>query len=195
MAIRTFSFSGWSWSAVFVGVIAALVFQVLLVMIGFGVGLLTVDVPTADAAPKVVSWAVFTWWAVSGVISAFVGGWTAASFSESFTPEGRGAHALIAWALATLIVVGTAAFAGSNTLAANLTGPAGGALAHYQRLSDGRPVTVGQAARPSQAQLEMARRNLAIAMLGSFVALLVGAGGAVAGSQWMPDMQSRIRKP
>jgi hypothetical protein len=33
-------------------------------------------------------------------------------------------------------------------------------------------------ARPSQAQLEQARRNLALVMIGSFVALLVGAGAA-----------------
>src|SRR5437868_15334222 len=101
MSIHTFTFRDWTWSAVFAGVIAALVFQVLLLMAGFGFGLLTIDVPTADSAPKAVSWAVFTWWAVSGVISAFAGGWVAANFSDSFTAEGRATHALMAWALTT----------------------------------------------------------------------------------------------
>jgi len=42
-----------------------------------------------------------------------------------------------------------------------------------------------------KTQLELARRNLALAMIGSFVALLVGAGAAVAGSQWLPEGASR----
>jgi hypothetical protein len=195
MALRSFTFSGWSWSAVFAGVIASLIFQVLLVMAGFGFGLLTIDVPTAEGAPKAVSWAVFAWWAVSGVMSAFVGGWTAASFSDSFTPEGRATHALTAWALATLIVVGTAGFAATSSIASNLMGPTGTTLAHYQRLSEPRAQTAAQA-RPTQAQLDEARRNLALAMIGSFVALIVGAAAAVAGSQWLPDIRPRdMRNP
>ena len=33
-------------------------------------------------------------------------------------------------------------------------------------------------------------------MIGSFVALLVGAGAAIAGSQWLPEMRPRdVRMP
>src|SRR6266550_1660183 len=123
MAIHTLTFRGWTWSAVFASVIASLIFQVLLTMAGFGLGLLTIDIPTADSAPKAVSWAVFTWWAVSGVISAFVGGWVAANFSTSFTAEGRATHGLMAWALATLLVVGSAAFTAGNSIGSGLLGP------------------------------------------------------------------------
>jgi hypothetical protein len=177
---------------VFAGVVVSLIFQVLLLMAGFGFGLLTIDVPTAESAPKAVSWAVFTWWAVSGVISAFVGGWVAGCFSDSFTAESRAAHGLMAWALATLIVVGGAAFAGSTTIASGLGGPTGTVMAQYQRLTDPGPQTTGQA-RAAQSQLEQARKNLALAMLGSFVALLVGAAAAVGGSQWLPNEQTRVR--
>jgi hypothetical protein len=192
MILRSYSFSGWTWSAVFAGVVAALIFQVLLLMAGYGLGLLTIDVPTADAAPKAVSWAVFAWWAVSGVISAFAGGWVAGCFSDTFTAESRAAHGLMAWALATLIVIGAAGFAASTSVASGLAGPAGTAIAQYQRMLDPRPQAAAQA-RFTQAQLDAARRNLAIAMLASFVALLVGAGAAVAGSQWLPDEQTRLR--
>jgi hypothetical protein len=196
MPIRNFTFVGWSWSAVFAGVIASLVFQVLLVMVGLGLGLLSVDVPTAESAPKAVSWAVFTWWAVSGVMSAFVGGWVAANFSDTFTPEGRATHGLMAWALATLIVVGAAAFANTGSFANNLMGPAATTMAQYNRLSAPPAQTTGQA-RPTQAQLEAARRNLALAMIGSFVALLIGASAAIAGSQWLPDVRTMrdVRMP
>lgn len=193
MAIRAYTFTGWSWSAVFAGVIAALVFQILLLMAGFGFGLLAIDVPTADNAPQAVSWAVFTWWAVSGVISAFVGGWTAANFSDSWTAETRATHGLMAWAVATLIVVGVTGFAASGSLASNLSGPTGIAMAQYQRLTE--PRIAGQP-RPTQAQLEQARKHLAAAMLASFVALIVGAGAAVAGSQWLPEGRAReLRTP
>jgi hypothetical protein len=194
MALKTYSFTGWTWSAVVVGVIGSLIFQVLLMMLGVGLGLLAVDVPTADSAPKAVSWAVFTWWAASGVASAFAGGWLAANFAETVTPEGRGAHALGAWALATLIVVGTAGLTagGSATIASNLAGPYTGAYSQFARMSEPRVQTTGQ--RPvTQAQLEQARRNLAMITLASFVALLVGAGAAVAGSQWLPDADTRKR--
>ncbi len=190
MTLRTYTFTGWLWSAVFAGVIAALVVQVLLVMAGYGFGLLTIDVPTADSAPKAVSWAVFAWWAVSGVMAAFTGGWVAAHFSPAFTAESRATHGLMAWALATLIVVGAAAFATNNSVASDLGGPTGTVLAQYQRLStDSRLPAAGPA---RTAYLEQVRRNLAMAMIGSFVALLFGAAAAVAGSQWLPeDMRLR----
>jgi hypothetical protein len=184
MALRTYTFAGWTWSAVCAGVIASLIFQVLFLMAGFGFGLLAIDVPTADSAPKAVTWAVFAWWAVSGVMSAFAGGWVAANFSESFTAEVRATHALMAWAIATLIVVGAAAFTASNSIAGNLGGPTGTVLAQYRSLSAG-------SARPTQAQLEQIRRNLAVVMLGSFVALIVGAAASLAGSQWLPETPAR----
>jgi hypothetical protein len=187
MALRTYTFAGWSWSAVAAGVIASLVFQVLLLMAGYGFGLLSIDVPTADSAPKAVTWAVFAWWGVSGVASAFAGGWVAANFSETFTAESRATHGLMAWAIATLIVVGAGAFAASNSLAGSLAGPTGTVLAQYRGLTQPGP----SAARPSQAQLEQLRRNLALVMIGSFVALVVGAGAAVAGSQWLPENRPR----
>jgi hypothetical protein len=186
---RNFSFVGWSWSAVFVGTIACLIFQLLLVMAGFGFGLLSIDVPTAESTPQAVTWAVFCWWAVSGVISAFAGGWVAASFSETFTPEGRAAHGLVAWALATLLVFAAAGLSISNSFAGNLIGPVGTVTAQYRALAEPRP---GGPPRLTQAQLEQARRNLALAMIGSFVALLVGGAAAVAGSQWLPEKGVRV---
>ena len=184
MIPRNFSFVGWSWSAVFAGVIASLVFQILLLMAGMGFGLLSIDVPTADSAPKAISWAVFAWWAVSGVISAFAGGWFAANFSEMFSAESRATHGLMAWAVATLIVIGAATFAAGNSIGNTLVGPTGTVMAQYRGWTDGR-------VRPTTAQLESARRNLAAVMLASLVALLAGAGASIAGSQWLPEEPAR----
>src|SRR5437868_15444414 len=125
------AFFGWTWSAVLAGVFASLVVQILLTMLGFGVGLLAIDVPTAQSAPAGAGWAAFVWWAVSGIVAAFIGGAVAAANSPDQTGLGRVGHALASWAVATVLVVtATALTAGSATnIASNLAGPAGAANA------------------------------------------------------------------
>jgi hypothetical protein len=76
----------------------------------------------------------------------------------------------------------------SNSVAGDLGGPTATVIAQYRTLSEQRGT-----ARPTQAYLDQARRNLALAMIGSFVALLVGAGAAVAGSQWLPESGLRMK--
>jgi len=186
MATRTFpnAFFGWTWSAVLAGVFASLVVQILLTMLGFGIGLLAIDVPTAQSAPAGAGWAAFVWWAVSGIIAAFVGGAVAAANSPDQTGLGRVGHALAAWSVATVVVVTAAAMlpASATSIASNLVGPSYAASARVAYLSGvpGRE-TVGAATRsPSQAQLEEARKHFAYAMFASFCALLLGAGAAYA---------------
>lgn len=186
MASRTVpnAFFGWTWSAVLAGVFASLVVQILLTMLGFGVGLLAVDVPTAQSAPAGAGWAAFVWWAVSGIIAAFVGGAVAAANSPDQTGLGRVGHALAAWAVATVVVVAAAAMipASTTSVASNLVGPsyaASARIAHVSGIS-GRE-TVGATARsPTQAQLDEARKHFAYVMFASFCALLLGAGAAYA---------------
>src|SRR5437016_677344 len=127
MASRTVpnAFFGWTWSAVLAGVFASLVVQILLTMLGFGVGLLAVDVPTAQSAPAGAGWAAFVWWAVSGIIAAFIGGAVAAANSPDQTGLGRVGHALAAWSVATVVVVAASATvpASATSVASNLVGP------------------------------------------------------------------------
>src|SRR2546429_7842171 len=101
MATRTWpnAFFGWTWSAVLAGVFASLIVQILLTMLGFGVGLLAIDIPTASSAPAGAGWAAFVWWAVSGIIAAFIGGAVAAANSPDQTGLGRVGHPLAAGAV------------------------------------------------------------------------------------------------
>jgi hypothetical protein len=186
MASRTFpnAFFNWTWSAVLAGVFASLVVQILLTMLGFGIGLLAIDVPTAQSAPASAGWAAFVWWAVSGIIAAFVGGAVAATNSPDQTGLGRVGHAVAAWAVATVVVVAAAAMlpASATSVASNLVGPSYAASARIAYLSGvpGRE-TVGATNRsPSQAQIEEARKHFAYVMFASFCALLLGAGAAYA---------------
>jgi hypothetical protein len=167
----------WTWSAVLAGVFASLVTQILLTMLGFGVGFLTVDVPTANEAPKAAGWIAFVWWSVSGIIAAFVGGVVAAANSPDQSDTGRVGHALGAWAVAIVVVVGAAALTAGTaaSVAGNLAGPSYSAMTRLDTLRAPARETTGQAApRPTQAQIEEARRHFAYAMLASFCALLLG---------------------
>jgi hypothetical protein len=153
-------------------------------MLGFGIGLLAIDVSTATAAPAGAGWVAFVWWAVSGIIAAFIGGAVAAANAPDQTGLGRVGHALGAWAVATVVVVAAAALmpASATSVASNLVGPTYAASARVAALSSvpGRE-TVGSTARSAtQAQIDEARKHFAYAMFASFCALLLGAGAAYA---------------
>ena len=169
---------------VLAGVFVSLVVQILLTMLSFGIGLLALDTPTAASAPAGAGWAAFVWWAVSGIIAAFIGGAIAAANSPDQSGLGRVGHALGAWAVATVVVVAAAAIvpASAGSVAGNLAGPtyAANARVAYYANNPARE-TVGSTSRPAaQAQMEEARKHLAYTMLASFFALLLGAGAAYA---------------
>ena len=186
MASRTVpnAFFGWTWSAVLAGVFASLVVQILLTMLGFGIGLLAVDVPTAQSAPAGACWAAFVWWAVSGIIAAFIGGAVAAANSPDQTGLGRVGHALAAWSVATVVVVAASAMipASATSVASNLVGPSYAASARIAYVSGvpGRETVGATAWSPNQAQIDEARKHVAYVMFASFCALLLGAGAAYA---------------
>src|SRR3954451_7564913 len=117
MAIRAIpnAFFGWTWSPVLAGVFASLVVQILLVMLGFGIGLLAIDIPTAQSAPAASGWAAFVWWAVSGIIAAFIGGAIAAANSPDQPGLGRVGHALAGWSVATVVVIAASALIPAST--------------------------------------------------------------------------------
>ena len=176
------AFFAWTWSPVLAGVFASLVVQILLTMLSFGIGLLALDTHTAASAPTGAGWAAFVWWAVSGIIAAFIGGAIAAANSPDQSGLGRIGHALGAWAVSTVVVVAAAAIvpASAGSIAGNLAGPsyaANARVAYY--VNKPAREAVGSTSRPA-AQMEEARKHLAYTMLASFFAHLFGAGAAYA---------------
>jgi hypothetical protein len=77
----------------------------------------------------------------------------------------------------------------NNSLAGDLAGPMVTAMGQYPNIRNAR----NGAADPGAvwAQSGTGHGNLALAMIGSFVVLLVGAGAAVGGSQWLPETSAR----
>jgi hypothetical protein len=180
----------WTWSAVAAGVVTSLTLQALLTMLALGVGLFTIDVPTAQSAPFTISTAALLYWIAAGIFSAFVGGVVAGAYAPVTNDKARSVHGLVAWAVATLIVLAAASMSagGATAVAANMSGP--GARMASQLTATPRP------AQPLTAQqAEQMRKAFATAMLASFVGLLAGAVAAGAGGYYGRDIADEVGVP
>lgn len=102
--IRTTLLNRVVWGAVFAGVAMMFVVQLVLNLIGVGVGLTTLEAVTGASAYQ-FTWGAAIWLVVTGIISAFIGGFTAGRLAGEPKVSTSGWHGLIAWATAVLAVV------------------------------------------------------------------------------------------
>lgn len=95
-----------SWGAVFAGVVLALVVQLLLNMLGAGIGLSTVDAVEGDT-PSAAAFGISAgiWWLVSSLIALFIGGWIAGHLAGIPRNSDGIIHGLLAWGLSTLLLL------------------------------------------------------------------------------------------
>ena len=102
---RTILINNVSWGAVLAGVATSLIAQLVLNMIGIGVGASTLNPVTGDnPTAGTFSMGAGLWWALSGVIAAFIGGYVASRLSGR-PKESTGAwHGLITWAVTNLVI-------------------------------------------------------------------------------------------
>jgi hypothetical protein len=102
---RTVLLNQISWGAVFAGVVVSLAAQLILNMLGVGIGASTID-PLDGGSPSAQSLGIGAglWWTVSGIIAAFVGGHVAGRLAGKPRESTTAWHGLVAWAMATLIV-------------------------------------------------------------------------------------------
>lgn len=94
-----------SWGAIFAGVILALVTQLILNMLGIGIGAASVGPATGDnPSASTISIGAAVWFAISGIIAALVGGYTAGRLCGRPNETAAEWHGVATWALSTLIV-------------------------------------------------------------------------------------------
>ncbi len=95
-----------SWGAIFAGVVVGLVVQVLLTMLGVGIGVATLDPGTGDN-PAITTFSLTTgiWYVLSGIIAAYAGGYIAARMSGKTVATTGALHGLTTWAFTTLLVL------------------------------------------------------------------------------------------
>jgi hypothetical protein len=92
-----------SWGAVFAGVMIVLAVQLLLSMLGLGVGLSTVN-PT-EGTPNASSLGIGAalWWGISYLLALVAGGYVAARLAPSRLSFDGALHGVLTWAFALLV--------------------------------------------------------------------------------------------
>jgi hypothetical protein len=155
------------WGAVVGGVFVALIAHILLNMMGAGIGAVSMEARTEGEA-QAIGWGAFAWWSISGIIAAFLGGWSAGAFSRATGSSNGGLHGFLSWAVTTVLVVIGAAIA-TGTAAAVI-----GAMF--------APLPTAVTERPQETS-EAAQTAIAVFSLASVVALLIGAVAATWGGR------------
>ena len=103
---RTFMRNRVSWGAILAGVVAAMVVQLLLNILGIGIGASSLDAANTGDNPTASGFSLTAgiWWTLSGIIASFVGGVVAGRLcgtSDNNTPNW---HGFVSWCVATLVI-------------------------------------------------------------------------------------------
>jgi len=92
-----------SWAAVLAGVTVALVTQLLLGVLGIAIGASTID-PLREADPAAgLGTGAGIWFALTGLVSLFAGGWTAGRLAGIPRATDSTLHGVLTWGLSTLL--------------------------------------------------------------------------------------------
>ncbi len=101
-----------SWGAIFAGVIVVLAVQLLLSMLGLGIGLSFVNPAEGNSPnPGSIGLGAGIWWGVSYLIALFAGGYVAGRLAGSLLSWDGALHGILVWAftlLVTFYLLGTA---------------------------------------------------------------------------------------
>ena len=141
-----------SWGAVLAGVVVALVAQLILNMIGIGIGASTLD-PGAGAEqnPSASGFSIgaAVWWTVSGILAALAGGFAAGRLSGQPKESTAAWHGLTSWAFTTLVIFWL--------LTSTIGGLIGGTFRGLTSTAGSAIQTAAQTAAPAAAQGEAFR--------------------------------------
>lgn len=102
---RTVALNRVSWGAVFAGIVIALVVQLLLSLLGVGLGATTLDPGTADnPSAATFSMGAGIWFLVSGILASLAGGYVAGRLSGQPKASSAAWHGVTTWAATTLVI-------------------------------------------------------------------------------------------
>lgn len=93
-----------SWGAIFAGALIAVALQLLLNLLGLGIGLATLE-PGGDAPGEGLAWGTIIWWALSGFAALFVGGAVAARLAGAPSHVDGALHGVTVWAVSTALAI------------------------------------------------------------------------------------------
>ena len=141
-----------SWGAILAGAVAMLVGQMVLNLVGLGIGVSTIDPASGDTpSASALSGGAVIWFVVSGILASAAGGYLAGRLAGKFSRPVSGYHGLIAWAVSALLIV----YLLTSTVGSLVGGAFSGvssAVGGLGRTAGGAIQTVASAAAPSLAQ-------------------------------------------
>lgn len=92
-----------SWAAVFGGTLIMLITLLLLSLLGFGIGIGSIN-PVEESQPlKGIGTGALIWWVISNLVAVFAGGYTAAKLTNLSYKSSGILHGILSWSLYTLI--------------------------------------------------------------------------------------------
>jgi hypothetical protein len=142
-----------SWGAIFAGATTALVAQVILNLLGVGIGLSSVGMDTADnPAASTLSMSAGIWFVASGIVASLIGGFLAGRLSGKPVGGAAGLHGLVSWSVTTLVVLYLLTSAVGGIVGGAFNGVAT-TLGGAGNLVGGTVQTAAQAAAPSLAKI------------------------------------------
>jgi hypothetical protein len=146
---RTAALNQISWGAVFAGVVVALTVQLVLNLLGVGIGAAVIDPGTSDnPTAGAFSIAGGVWYLVASLVGAFAGGYVSSRVSGRPVKTVGGFHGLTTWAATTLVILYLL-----TTSVGSLLGGAFGGLSSVIGGAGGVASTAIQAAAPTVATL------------------------------------------
>ena len=103
---RTFMRNRVSWGAILAGVVAAMVVQLLLNILGIGIGASSLDAANTADNPTASGFSLTAgiWWTLSGLIASFVGGVVAGRLCGTSDSRTANWHGFVSWCVATLVI-------------------------------------------------------------------------------------------
>ena len=104
--MRAIALNQLSWGAVLAGVVLALVIQLLLNLLGIGIGVATIDPGGADS-PALSTFSIVAgiWYVVTGIAAAYAGGYFASRLSGRPLRSVGALHGITTWAVSILVVL------------------------------------------------------------------------------------------
>ncbi len=95
-----------SWGAILAGVAAALVVQLLLNILGVGIGASSLDAANTGDNPSASGFSLTAgiWWTLSGIVASFAGGVVAGRLCGTSDNNTAHWHGLVSWCAATLVI-------------------------------------------------------------------------------------------
>lgn len=113
---RLTRFRSLSWSGIIAGVLAAISVQLLLNLLGIGIGAGSINAAQGDQPGQGMAVGVVVWFVLSWIVSLAIGAWTACQFNSYGDRRTGALQGFMVWAVASIVIVYLLSTAAGNLI-------------------------------------------------------------------------------